>query len=168
VGKDAVSEEIGGKEQLKTEQKAIAEPKQKEVPEEVVERKEVASAENKLDEPSKPLKKHISEPVNGPPGTSNHQQVSTDSNIPLELRDVLLLEGVPSTWLKCSHVVRGQICSWLMCNVSSSSATRFRNFRFVDISVFILCMTLLTELYSSIPNSLPISSSRSPLNRLNK
>ena len=76
VGKDAVSEEIGDKEQLKTEQEAIAEPKQKEEPEELVERKEVASAESKVDETTKPLKESIPEPVTGPPGVQEINELS--------------------------------------------------------------------------------------------
>jgi len=76
VGKDAVSDEIGGKEQLKTVQEAIAEPKPEEVSEEVVERKEVASAENKVDETIKPLKEPIPEPVTGPPGVQEINELS--------------------------------------------------------------------------------------------
>ncbi|MEE9421222.1 MAG: hypothetical protein V3W43_17230 [Desulfatiglandaceae bacterium] len=57
---------------------------------------------------------------------------------------------------------RGQVRSCLIFNSSSSCSTRFLTFRFLDISFFILCITLLTELYLAILNSLSISSSLSP------
>jgi len=76
VGKDAVSEEIVGKEQLKFVQETIAEPKPKEESEEVVERKEVASVESKVDETTKPLKEPIPEPVTGPPGVQEINELS--------------------------------------------------------------------------------------------
>ncbi|MCG2754904.1 MAG: hypothetical protein L6247_04975 [Desulfobacteraceae bacterium] len=75
-GKDAVSEEIVSKEQLKTEQEAIAEPKPEEVSEEVVERKEVASVESKVDEKIESLKEPIPEPVEGPPGIQEINELS--------------------------------------------------------------------------------------------
>jgi len=68
VGKDTVSEEIGDKDRVKTGQEAIAEPKPKEETEELVERKEVAAVENKVDEKIESLKEPIPEPVEGPPG----------------------------------------------------------------------------------------------------
>ena len=76
VGKDAVSEEIGDKEQVKTEQEAIAEPKPKEETEELVERKEVASVESKVDEKIESLKEPIPEPVTGPPGVQEINELS--------------------------------------------------------------------------------------------
>jgi len=76
AGEDAVSEEIEGKEQLKTVQEAVDEPKPKEVVEEFVERKEVASAESKVDEKIESLKETIPEPVRGPPGVQEINELS--------------------------------------------------------------------------------------------